>query len=105
MVQAGRQAHGGPDLEALEMDIRTAVHGVGAIMLEHLFNADLGRAPAPFVWCEAGHEVPFWDTRAKNLRTVLGEIVVQPFSTVQSYGNTPGVNTCPDRSASGMRIL
>ncbi len=40
MRDSGRLGH--LDLEALEIHVRSAVHGIGAVMLEELLNSDSG---------------------------------------------------------------
>jgi hypothetical protein len=64
------------DLEAFEMDIREAMHGIGGKMLEALINADGGAYQGRTIRCEKGHLCEFEAYRSKTVLTVLGPVSV-----------------------------
>lgn len=65
------------DLESLETHIRGAMHGVGAVMLENLLNADGGDYKGRTMPCGNGHVFEFVEYRDKDLLTVLGNVTVK----------------------------
>ncbi|MGH9074718.1 MAG: ISKra4 family transposase [Acidimicrobiales bacterium] len=63
----------GDGLRILEIAVRTAVHQLGAHLLEGLLALDPGHR-GPRVSCGKGHEASFVGYRGKRLDTVLGRI-------------------------------
>lgn len=65
------------DLEASEMAIRAASHGIGGRLLENLLNADGGRYQGSSLPCGQGHRACFVEFRNKELLTVLAPVDVR----------------------------
>lgn len=65
------------DLEALEIHIRSAVHGIGAVMLEELLNSDSGGYKGRTLSGEGGCLFEFKEYRDKKLLTLLGPVTVK----------------------------
>jgi hypothetical protein len=70
------ERHGRLDMEATEMSIRAAMHGVGGVMLEKLLDFDHGYCGS-HVDCGKGHQAPLVDYRSKRVQTVLATIQVR----------------------------
>jgi hypothetical protein len=68
---------GHPDLESLEIHIRSAMHEVGSTILEKLLNSDGGDYRGRTLPCEEGHVFEFKEYRDKEILTVLGTVTVQ----------------------------
>ena len=66
-----RQEDGGQDLEASEMFTRSAMHELGALVLERVLN---GAAAPGLMKCPLGHEAVLVDHRSKRVTTLLGAI-------------------------------
>jgi hypothetical protein len=64
------------DIEALETHIRSAMHGIGAIMLEELMNSDGGDYRGR-MFSEGGHYFEFKEYRDKKVLTLLGSVAVR----------------------------
>ena len=64
------------DLEALEMGIRSSMHRIGSVFLEHLLNADGGEYQGSTIPCGKGHEYEFMEYRDKEVLTVVGTVKV-----------------------------
>lgn len=79
------------DLEAMETHIRSAMHGIGAIMLEELMNYDEGNDRGKIL-SEDAHYFKFKEYRYKKILTILGPVVVR-----RAYYYDPERNTgcCP----------
>jgi len=65
------------DLESLEMCIRSAMHGLGGVMLETLLNSDGGGYEGKNIPCGEGHRYDFLEYRNKEVLTVLGEVKIK----------------------------
>jgi hypothetical protein len=63
------------DLEALEMRVRSSMHGIGGLMLETLLNAD-GGFKGKSLPCANGHTYEFLEYRKKEVLTVIGAVQV-----------------------------
>jgi hypothetical protein len=75
VIFTGLRRSGGCDLEAVETATRAAMHHVGATVLQHLLNAEVGRpCSAP---CPCGHPARFHQMRSKQLTTVVGPIRIE----------------------------
>ena len=61
------------DLEALEMGIRSSMHRIGSVFLEHLLNADGGEYQGSTIPCGKGHGYEFMEYRDKEVLTVVRE--------------------------------
>lgn len=87
------------DLEALETHIRSAVHGIGAVMLEELVNADAGDYKGRRL-SEGGKSFEFKGYRDKSILTLLG-----PVNIKRSYYYEPegGTGFCPKDSVLDIR--
>jgi hypothetical protein len=75
VIFTGLRHSGGLDLEAVEMATRTAVHHLGATVLQQLLSA-----PAQFereVQCPCGQRARFHEIRPKRLITVVGPLTLQ----------------------------
>ena len=86
-----RRQAGHLDIEAMETHIRSAMHGIGAIMLEELINSDGGDYRGrTFLKGEDSFE--FKEYRDKKVLTLLGPITVR-----RAYYYDPSRNTgcCP----------
>ncbi len=53
------------------------MHRVGAVMLEHLLNADHGGHCGQRIDCGNGHQAEFVGYRTKHIQTILGEVQVR----------------------------
>lgn len=71
---AARQRQGRVDLGAAEFEVRTAMHKVGSVLLEHLLNADHGGHSGQRIACGHGHQAEFIDYRSKQVQTILGNV-------------------------------
>lgn len=58
------------------MSVRTAMHRVGAVLLEKLMNADNGNIGAS-IDCGSGHRAVFVDYRPKDIVTAVGKVNVR----------------------------
>lgn len=72
-----REKVGHLDLESLEIHIRSAMHSVGASILEKLLNGDGGDYRGRTLPCEKGHLSEFREYRDKEVVTVLGPVKIQ----------------------------
>jgi hypothetical protein len=63
---------GAIDFEALEFDLRDAMHGIGARVLKGLLAADGRGHHGARLACDHGHSAEFHDYREKTVQTVLG---------------------------------
>ncbi|HEY7334941.1 MAG TPA: ISKra4 family transposase [Bryobacteraceae bacterium] len=70
-IFAGARKSGGLDLEAVEMLVRNAVHGLGAHLLERLLHQHAAAATSP---CSCGQPAHYYDRRERQLRTALGKV-------------------------------
>jgi uncharacterized protein UPF0236 len=66
-----------PDLEALEMAIRDAVHQMGCRWLEKMLNSDQGGYGGPQIEVEPGQAGGFLGYRDKEVVTVVGPVNLQ----------------------------
>lgn len=64
-------------MEAYEIGIRAAMHGIGSKMLEALLNADGGDYRGSTIPCGKGHACEFEGYRTKTLLTALGPVFVR----------------------------
>lgn len=58
------------------MSVRTAMHRVGAVLLEKLMNADNGGNLGASIDCGSGHRAVFVDYRPKSIVTAVGRVNV-----------------------------
>jgi len=72
-----RDKRGHPDLEALEIHIRSSMHAVGGVMLEKLLNSDGGGYRGRTQPCEKGHVFEFKEYRDKEVLTLLGPVTIR----------------------------
>ena len=61
------------NLAQTEFAVRTAMHGVGRVLLEQMLNSEPGQR-GPTIACGAGHQAEFVGYRDKQLTTVLGTL-------------------------------
>jgi hypothetical protein len=73
-VLQDRERLGQLDLEASEMAIRTAMHQMGAVLLEKLLNSDGGGYRGAHLDCRRGHTAEFVGYRGKEILTVLSSV-------------------------------
>lgn len=84
------------DLESFEMNIRTAMLGMGSRMLEILLNADAGDYRGRTIPCDKGHGYEFIEYRDKKLLTVLGPVRVK---RAYYYDRECQIGCCPKDTA------
>lgn len=80
------------DLESLELCIRSSMHGIGALMLETLLNADGGGYRGKRMPCDEGHAYAFLECRTKGVLTVVGKVEVH---RAYYYDRHCGNGMCP----------
>jgi hypothetical protein len=71
-VFAERRNHGGLDLEAVEMALRSALHGAGAAVLSQLLRYSPPAADQRRLPCVCGGQAHYVDLRTKQVLSMLG---------------------------------
>jgi hypothetical protein len=72
-----REQLGHPDLESLEIHIRSSMHQIGSVILEKLLNSDGGDYRGRTQPCEQGHLFEFKEYRDKEVLTLLGSVTIR----------------------------
>jgi hypothetical protein len=76
-VFAERRKGGGIDLEAVEMAIRSALHGAGAATLCQLLRYGPPAVDQRRLICICGQQAHYLESRSKQVLTVLGPVHIE----------------------------